>query len=206
MRTYAIVLGGCVMLALASPVEAHFRLLEPQGWIQESDELGDPQWSAPCGGTLTDPGKRTGAITQVQGGGKLHLRIREMAFHPGFYRVALAVNSRSELPPDPEAISNTGPDGRQHSVAGAIHYPPSPPVLADGLFMHSAPFDKDQEADIEIPNISCAKCTLQVIEFMAAHSRNPDGDYTYHHCADLRISANPNKPIDTRFPAEDKER
>src|ERR1700675_3768597 len=44
--------------------------------------LGDPQWSAPCGGTLTDPGKPSSAITRIQGGDKLHIRIREMAFHP----------------------------------------------------------------------------------------------------------------------------
>ena len=73
--------------------------------------------------------------------------------------------------------------------------------------MHAAPFDKEQEADVEIPNIRCTKCTLQVIEFMAAHGWNPDGGYTtYHHCAELQIRANPEKPIDTRFPAENKPR
>jgi hypothetical protein len=200
MRTFTILLGGCLLLALAPRGIAHFRLLEPASWLVES-EFGDPQVTTPCGGTLTDPGKPTAAITKIQGGDKLHIRIREMAFHPGFYRVALAVNSRAELPPDPEAISEAGPDGRQRSVSGAIHYPPSPPVLADGLFMHVAPFDKEQEADVEIPNINCEKCTLQVIEFMAAHSRYKDGDYSYHHCADLQIRANPKKPIDTRFPA-----
>ena len=140
---------------------------------------------------------------KIQGGDKLHIRIREMAFHPGFYRVALAVNSRDELPPDPEARTEAAPNGPR-SVSGAIHYPPSPPVLADGLFQHIAPFDKEQEADIEIPNINCARCTLQVIEFMAAHGKNREGDYTYHHCAELQIRANPNKPIDMRFPAEKK--
>ena len=184
--------------------DASLRLLAPASWLQESEVLGDPQWSAPCGGTLTDPGKPTGAVTPIQGGETLHLRIREMAFHPGFYRVALSVNSRAELPADPEARSEPGADGRQRSVSGAIHYPPLPPVLADGLFMHVAAFDKEQEADIEIPNISCTKCTLQVIEFMAAHGFNKDGGYTYHHCADLQIRANPNKPVDTRFPAENK--
>ncbi len=68
--------------------------------------------------------------------------------------------------------------------------------------MHLTPFDKDQQANVEIPNINCEKCTLQVIDFMAAHGRNKDGDYTYHHCADLQIRANPNQPIDIRFPAE----
>lgn len=206
MRTFTILLGGCLLLALAPRGLAHFRLLEPASWLQESEGLGDPQWSAPCGGTLTNPGKPTGAITKIRGGDKLHIRIREMAFHPGFYRVALAVNSRSELPPDPDAITEPGPNGRQRSVSGAIHYPPSPPVLADGLFMHAAPFDTGQEADVEIPNINCRKCTLQVIEFMAAHGWNPDGGYTYHHCAELQISANPEKPINTRFPAENKQR
>lgn len=205
MKRYSIVLGGCLMFLVVLPVEAHFRLLSPAPWIEESEELGDPQWSYPCGGTFTEPGKPTGAITKLQGGEKLHLRIEEMAFHPGFYRVALAVNSRSELPPDPEAISRTDIDGREHSVSGAVHYPPKPPILADGLFMHNAPLDGVQEADIEIPNINCTKCTLQVIEFMAGHSRNPDGDYTYHHCANLQIHADPDKPIDIRFPAESKQ-
>ena len=202
MRTIAVLVGGGLLLVLAPHGLTHFRLLEPASWIQESEELGDPQWSVPCGGTLKDPGKPTGAITKIQGGDKLHIRIREMAFHPGFYRVALAVNSRIELPPDPEATTQPGANGRPRSVSGAIHYPAAPPVLADGLFMHSAPFDKEQETDIEIPNINCTKCTLQVVEFMAAHGYNPDGGYTYHHCADLQIHANPNKPIDTRFPAE----
>jgi hypothetical protein len=178
MRRFHALFGGCVLLAVwAPPGVAHFRLLEPASWLQES-EIGDPQWSAPCGGTSTDPGKPAGAITNIQGGDKLHIRIREMAFHPGFYRVALAVNSRDELPPDPEARTEAGANGPR-SVSGAIHYPPAPPVLADGLFQHIAPFDKEEEADVDIPNINCAKCTLQVIQFMASHNRNKDGDYTY---------------------------
>jgi hypothetical protein len=197
MKTLAVLLGIGLLVASAPRALAHFRLLEPASWIQES-ELGDPQWTPPCGGTLNDPGKPTGAITKVQGGEKLRVRIREMAFHPGFYRVALAVHSRSELPPDPEATTEPGPKGPR-AISGAIHYPPVRPVLADGLFMHVAPFTSDQETDVEIPNINCDKCTLQVIEFMANHGRNPVGDYTYHHCADLHIRANPNKPIDTKW-------
>ena len=68
------------------------------------------------------------------------------------------------------------PPNRVPRVRGPFREPfitrHSRPVLADGLFLHVAPFDKDQEADVEMPNINCAKCTLQVIEFMAAHNRN----------------------------------
>ena len=203
MRKLQTLVNGCILLAaLAAPAIAHFRLLEPASWLQEG-LLGDPQWLAPCGGTSADPGKPSGLVTSVAGGSKLHIRIQEMAFHPGFYRVALAVNSRDELPRDPAAITEPSANGPR-SVSGAIQYPWSPPVLADGLFQHVAPFDKEQETDVEIPNINCSKCTLQVIEFMAAHGRNKDGDFTYHHCAALQIRANPARPIDTRFPAEKK--
>jgi hypothetical protein len=194
---------GLTLTALSAPLAiAHFRLLEPAGWIEESN-LGDPQKAAPCGGTSADPGKPTGKITTVTGGDKLHLRIQETVFHPGFYRVALAINSRDELPKDPEAITDPSPNGPK-SVSGTIHYPTTPPILADGLLQHTARFDKEQAFDIDIPNLTCSKCTLQVIEFMASHGLNKDGDYTYHHCAMLQIQANPAKPIDTRFPAEKK--
>jgi hypothetical protein len=190
-------------VALFAPqVGAHFKLLEPASWLQE-DQRGDPQKMGPCGGTSADSGKPSGAVNKVQGGEKLHIRLQETVYHPGFYRIALAVNSRDELPPDPEAKIETTGNGPR-SVSGAIHYPPVPPVLADGLFPHTSRFDKEVETDVDMPNISCSKCTLQIAEFMASHGLNKDGDYTYHHCAVLQIQANPSKPIDARFPAEKK--
>ena len=38
--------------------------------------------------------------------------------------------------------------------------------------------------------------------FMAEHGLNVDGDYSYHHCADLQITADASKPIDTRWPGQ----
>jgi hypothetical protein len=198
----SLLLGLGALAVLAPKGIAHFRLLEPAGWIEES-QLGDPQKKAPCGGTSADPGKPTGAVTNVQGGDKLHIKLRETVFHPGFYRVALAVNSRDELPPDPEVKTEDSEKGPR-SISAAIQYPPVPPVLADGLFPHTTKFDKELETDIDIPNINCSACTLQIVEFMASHGRNKDGDYTYHHCAALRIQANPAKAIDARYPAEKK--
>ena len=52
---------------------------------------------------------------------------------------------------------------------------------------------------IPIPNINCVNCLLQVIQFMAEHAKNADGDYSYHHCAVVNITADPAKPIDTRW-------
>jgi hypothetical protein len=66
-------------------------MVEPAGWIVES-ERGDPQKAAPCG---ADP-KMTlsGVVNKAVGGSKLHLKVIETIYHPGHYRVALAVQRR----------------------------------------------------------------------------------------------------------------
>jgi hypothetical protein len=74
------------------------------------------------------------------------------------------------------------------------------PILADGLFAHTTRATGPFETDIAIPNINCPKCTLQIIEFMAEHGLNSDGDFSYHHCADVQITADPAKPVDARWP------
>ena len=76
------------------------------------------------------------------------------------------------------------------------------PVLADGLFPHSAKVDAALETDVMLPNISCKRCTLQVIQFMEQHGPNNPGMYTYHHCATIQITADPKKPIDAAWPKE----
>jgi hypothetical protein len=40
------------------------------------------------------------------------------------------------------------------------------------------------------------------VQFMAEHGVNNPGNFTYHHCADLQITADPTKPIDMRWPPE----
>ena len=187
------------MLLLAPLAGAHFKLMEPASWLIENN-LGDPQKMAPCGGTSADAGKPTGAVTKLQGGSTLHIKLQETVFHPGFYRVALAVNSRAELPPDPQAMTVPSPTGPR-SVAAMIEYPPQIPVLADGLFQHATKATGPWETDVTLPNITCTKCTLQIVEFMADHGLNKDGDYTYHHCADLQITADISKPVDAAWTA-----
>jgi len=111
------------------------------------------------------------------------------------------VNSKTELPADPEAVLKEGAKGPQ-SVSAPIMSPVRPPVLVDGLWAHTAKMDAPWETDIDLPNINCAKCTLQIIQFMAEHGRNVDGDFSYHHCADLQITADKAKPVDTRWPGQ----
>ena len=188
-----------LFVVVPGALDAHFKMLEPASWIVET-ERGDPQKSAPCG---ADPkAAMSGLVSKAVGGSLLHLKLVETIYHPGHYRVALAVNSREELPPDPTTIERTTEKGPR-SVWAAIQSPPQLPVIADGLFQHYTRPASPQtfEADIQLPNISCAKCTLQVLQFMADHAYNQPGGYSYHHCADLQITADPAKPIDKGWPA-----
>ena len=182
---------------------AHFKLLEPTSWLMEGDR-GDPQKAGPCGGTNTDWGKPSYIISKAVGGQKLHIKVVETVYHPGHFRVALAVNSPTELPPDPK-VTTTDTDKGPRSVSAEIQNPPQIPVLADGLFVHTEkPTDLTVplETDVLLPNINCKKCTLQIVQFMAEHGANNPGAYTYHHCADLQITADPSKPLDKGWPAE----
>ena len=200
-NTCPLAILACAAVAIPASSLAHFRLLEPASWLVEN-QLGDPQKAAPCGGTNTDFGKPTYAVTDVRGGAKLHVKVQETVYHPGHYRVALAVNSPTELPVDPKAQTMTNDKGAVMSVSGEVMNPVAPPVLADGLFQHNAKTTDPFETDVTIPNINCKSCTLQVIQFMEAHPVNNPGQFTYHHCAVLHITADPGKPIDAAWAPE----
>lgn len=195
MKHFAPILLSTALFGVLVPHgEAHFRLLEPPSALVENN-LGDPQKLGPCGGTSANPGTPSNVVTKVQGGQKLHIKVQETVYHPGHYRVALA-KSPAELPPDPESTSRDSERGPR-SVSAKIETSPGKPVLADGLFVHTAKTSDAFETDVQLPNVNCEKCTLQIIQFMAEHGLNPDGGYFYHHCADLQITADPAKPLDT---------
>jgi hypothetical protein len=192
--------AGVLVVAVPAVTHAHFKLVEPASWIIE-DERGDPQKAGPCGGTNADYGKPSYIVSQAVGGSTLHIKVQETIYHPGHYRIALAVNSPNELPVDPKATT-TDTDKGPRSVSAEIQNPVQVPVLADGLFVHAAKSDAPFETDVTLPNISCKRCTLQVIQFMEQHGVNNPGMFTYHHCATLQIAADAKKPIDAAWPKE----
>ena len=195
-------LCASVVLLAAGPASAHFILLAPDAWI-ETNIIGDPQKAAPCGTSDITKGVPTGKVTEMKGGDMLHIKIKESIYHPGYYRVALSVLDRSELPADPVAQTRESPRG-PISVSGAIDPAPKPPVLADGLFEHRKPLAQGEfwETDVKLPNINCEKCTVQVLQFMEEHGLNKEGEFSYHHCADVKITANPALPIDKAWPGQ----
>jgi hypothetical protein len=196
---------AAIVASLAGSAHAHFVLISPAASMVQN-RLGDPQKIAPCGGVSANPGRGTpanpgvpsGAITNVKGGTNLPLLVQETIYHPGHYRVALA-KTMAQLPPDPVVTTGQTEKGVR-SQSAVIQNPPVAPVLLDGIFVHNERPTQNFEAEIPIPNINCPNCVLQVIEFMADHPGiGIDGGFSYHHCAILNITADPSKPIDTRW-------
>lgn len=203
LRMSAALAAGVFALAAPSVAPAHFILMAPKSAVVEN-QLGDPQKAGPCGVNAAKPGTPTGEITALTGGEMLHVHVKETVYHPGFYRIALSVLDRAELPGDPEDTTKEGPRGPV-SVSGKVDPNPKPPVLVDGLWTHHERKPAQEwETDVKIPNINCDHCSVQIIQFMEEHGVNADGRFTYHHCADVKITANPKLKIDKAWPGQDK--
>src|SRR5215467_10583524 len=106
---FVFALSTCV-LAASTVARGHFKLIEPASWLVETDR-GDPQKAGPCGGSNTDLGKPSYIVTKATGGQKLHIKLQETVYHPGHYRVSLAVNSPTELPFDPQVATKDSERG-----------------------------------------------------------------------------------------------
>lgn len=170
-------MSGLLVPSLAA---AHFTLVTPEA-SRSQDALGSPQKLAPCGDE--SGGTDTGKVTTYKAGDTIDVVIDEKIYHPGHYRIALSVNDRSELPPEPPVTAAS-------TACGSAPIDPNPvfPVLADGLLVHTAPFSGRQTVKVKLPaNVSCTHCTLQVLEFMSNHGLNNPGGCYYHHCADIAI-------------------
>lgn len=166
--------------------QAHIRMTAPAGWVT-TDVDGDPQKVTPCGVDSTVPYTPTNKVTSVQAGDKVTLNWIETIPHDGHFRISLAINSRDELL-DP-TVTQMNSDDTAAQVA--ISNPPVYPVLADNLFPHLASSTASGTTytyTVTLPsNVTCAKCTLQLLQFMANHP--PDPSYFYHQCADFTITA-----------------
>jgi len=183
--------AACALVAVSA--QAHFKLVSPASWIEE-DDRGDPQKMAPCGGTLADGGTRTGAVTDVTGGSMLRVAIEETIFHPGHWRVSLA-RRINWLPADATPVMKDTENGPRSDYF-VIDENPQPPVLIDGLWENQERRTGPRETEVRIPHIDCEGCFLQVVQFMEEHPGFREGGFTYHHCAVLNITADPNQPMD----------
>ena len=142
------------ILATPSAASAHFILQQPPSWMSQ-DSVGAPEKLGPCGDE--GGGTPTGTVTAFQQGQTITITVNEIVFHPGHYRVALSVNSRSELPAEPPVTTTAStPCG-----SAAVQASPAFPVLADGVLDHTSAFSAPKSFQVTLPsNVTCTHCTL----------------------------------------------
>lgn len=175
----------------ASPLaHAHFVLSAPPS-LMSQDALGNPQKTGPCGDE--GGGTPTGALTAYNPGDTVTITVDETVFHPGHYRVALAVNDPSELPDEPPVTP-----GASECGSTVVQDPPTFPILADGQLDHTKAFSGPQTFTVKLPtNVTCKHCTLQVLEFMSSHG----APCFYHHCANISIGTGASSGADASVPS-----
>lgn len=189
-RSMARRLLACGLVATAAfvcapaPANAHFILKSPEASLAQ-DNLGSPQKAPPCGDDGS--GKASGKITAYQSGQTITVTIDETIYHPGHYRISLGVNGPGDIPAEPVVTPGATPCG-----SAPIEAKPVFPVLADGVWEHTAKFSGPQSITITLPkDVTCDHCTLQILEFMSDHALNDPGGCYYHHCSDISIQAEP---------------
>src|SRR5258706_3064587 len=79
--------------------EAHFRLIAPPNWMNQSAVDGSPQKVGPCGNEA--PQTPTNMVTPFRPGQTITVQFMQTVQHPGHYRVALATTAQSQLPAEP---------------------------------------------------------------------------------------------------------
>jgi hypothetical protein len=182
---------AALALSASPSAHAHITLMNPPSWVVEGN-LGDPQKSGPCGDDGSATVQKTGTVTQFTAGQTITVMWKETVGHPGHFRISLTKpgEDRSVLV-DPTVETENGDGKTGNSISAAFVADGTGDVLKDHLFPRETvagaeanPFSQD----ITLPNESCEKCTLQVIQFMAQHGPG----YFYHHCADIQIVAKDN--------------
>lgn len=163
-----------LLAALLTPsvAAAHFHLDSPPvAYVQ--DTQGDPQKTGPCGGSTT----ATTMVTNLQPGSMLPLTITETIPHAGWYRVSIAQNEAA-LPAMPTL---------QSCGAATINQNPTMPLIADGVFEHTAAFTTAQTKQVQLPaGFECNDCVVQIVEVM---TQSTAPACYYYHCARVNISA-----------------
>ena len=126
------VVVGAVLVSNSASTDAHFKLLAPASWLVSNDR-GDPQQPRHAAAMRKTKACPVTSSAKPSAAKKPQVRVQETVYHPGHYRVALAVNSRDELPPDPVTTTRETKKGPR-SIWAVVQSPPQKPVPAHGLF------------------------------------------------------------------------
>ena len=179
--THSLTGLGLALLAFAAPASAHIRLLDPVARYEiQGFDTGIK--SCPCGSGASnrtcnvavdgsDPDRSTDRVSRFEAGSTITLRFEEYVDHVGSFRVAF----------DAE-----GADFADFNGNILV------PLVADPAGgMGNVGEGAIWEIEVELPDMICSNCTLQLIQAMHGDMVNPVTDPTntqsYYACVDLEL-------------------
>jgi hypothetical protein len=162
-KFFGLMGAGLLLYVWAPSASAHLGLTSPV-----SRYGPNVLKQGPCG---VLGGERSDNVTVFEPGQTILVRWEEYVNHPGHYRIAF------------------DPDGDDDFVdpASMDEFYSNDTVLLDGIEDHAGD-DPYYEVSVQLPNIECERCTLQVIQLM--YDKPPyvvPGNDIYYQCADLAL-------------------
>ena len=165
--------GSCLVALSGSVARAHVCMDAPVSRVGEGCTFASPQKVGPCG-----VNERGSHVTTFRPGEAISVALNETIDHPSHFRIAF--NPDGDDFEDPTSVDDK---------RGGHPY-----VLLDGIV------DEDgakQTIDVTLPDVTCDRCTLQLIQVMYDKGGNgfggndgvaPNNDDIYYACADLVLA------------------
>jgi len=203
MRLRTLVCAFAI-LAATTNAAAHIQLVTPTPRVPNFDELK----MAPCGGAVWG----ANGSTTVAPGQTITLKFYETISHPGVFRVAMDMDGDNDFTPivSAQVFDDYKKYFQNQLQANQLPAEVVAPVTEGNMLVlrnyyglhdsNECPSNMTEQVngspacvwsiDVTVPNQTCDRCTLQLIQLMAESSRTLDSGF-YYHCADIQISGQP---------------
>lgn len=152
-------------LALSAPAHAHLCMDTPMSRVGPSCDSDSPMAPGPCGVS----GRSTKYVTEFKPGQTIDVEINELLQHPSHFRIAFNPNGDSFEDP----VNQKDNEGKH------------PFVLLDNIENKPGALQTER---VTLPNVTCDKCTLQLIQVVY---QGETGVGMYYACADIVLKGTP---------------
>jgi len=133
------------------------------------------------------------AITEARGGEMLHFQDPRNGLPPGPFIEQLGSEVYHRAAPDRKPTTARKPTWPPFGLCEDRSEPEGPRCWRTGCSStpNVQPRAHFMRPTFRLPNINCEKCTRRSSFGWVRHALNRDGDYSYHHCANVKITATP---------------
>lgn len=160
MRLLAPALTLTLATLVAAPAAAHIQMSTPMA-------RNTQQKTGPCG-VAEGQDMKGDPVATYQGGETITVVWEETVNHPAHYRISLDLDGQDDFV-DPGAMDELYSNDA---------------VLLDGIEDKAGGM---YMAEVELPDVDCDTCTLQLIQVMYDKPPYGDGNDMYYQCADIVI-------------------